>query len=391
MNEVYLVEAKRTAIGTFIGSLKGLSTVDLAVPLVSEMMEKTKLPKDVIDEVIVGNVFKAGVKGNPARQIGIHAGLSEETPAMTIDKQCASGLRAITLGAMQIGAGESNLILAGGAESMTNVPRLLMGSREGQKMGDAKLVDSLTHDGLHCAIQNYHMGVTAENLVRQYNISREEQDEFAYQSQVKALKAIENERFKEEIVPLSVKSRRETITFDTDEGPRQTSVEKLGKLSSVFEKDGTVTAGNASGLNDGAAFTFLASKAAVDQYNLKPVAKIKSYASAAVDPSIMGIGPVPATKKALERAGMSLDDIDLFEFNEAFASQVIAVNRELNVDESKINVNGGAIALGHPVGCSGARIVVTLLHELQKQQKQHGLASLCVGGGQGVTIIVEAL
>ncbi|GAJ98139.1 acetyl-CoA C-acetyltransferase [Geomicrobium sp. JCM 19055] len=391
MNEVYLVEAKRTAIGTFIGSLKGLSTVDLAVPLVSEMMEKTKLPKDVIDEVIVGNVFKAGVKGNPARQIGIHAGLSEETPAMTIDKQCASGLRAITLGAMQIGAGESNLILAGGAESMTNVPRLLMGSREGQKVGDTKLVDSLTHDGLHCAIQNYHMGVTAENLVRQYNISREEQDEFAYQSQVKALKAIENERFKEEIVPLSVKSRRETITFDTDEGPRQTSVEKLGKLSSVFEKDGTVTAGNASGLNDGAAFTFLASKAAVDQYNLKPVAKIKSYASAAVDPSIMGIGPVPATKKALERAGMSLDDIDLFEFNEAFASQVIAVNRELNVDESKINVNGGAIALGHPVGCSGARIVVTLLHELQKQQKQHGLASLCVGGGQGVTIIVEAL
>ncbi|GAK08472.1 acetyl-CoA C-acetyltransferase [Geomicrobium sp. JCM 19038] len=391
MNEIYLVEAKRTAIGTFIGSLKGLSTVDLAVPLVSEMMEKTKLPKDVIDEVIVGNVFKAGVKGNPARQIGIHAGLSEETPAMTIDKQCASGLRAITLGAMQIGAGESNLILAGGAESMTNVPRLLMGSREGQKMGDAKLVDSLTHDGLHCAIQNYHMGVTAENLVRQYNITREEQDEFAYQSQVKALKAIENERFKEEIVPLSVKSRRETITFDTDEGPRHTSVEKLGKLSSVFEKDGTVTAGNASGLNDGAAFTILASKAAVDQYNLKPVAKIKSYASAAVDPSIMGIGPVPATKKALERAGMSLDDIDLFEFNEAFASQVIAVNRELNVDESKINVNGGAIALGHPVGCSGARIVVTLLHELQKQQKQHGLASLCVGGGQGVTIIVEAL
>ncbi|EZH65987.1 acetyl-CoA acetyltransferase [Bacillaceae bacterium JMAK1] len=391
MNDVYLVEAKRTAIGTFIGSLKGLSTVDLAVPLVTEMMEKTKLPKDVIDEVIVGNVFKAGVKGNPARQIGIHAGLSEETPAMTIDKQCASGLRAITLGAMQIGAGESNIILAGGAESMTNVPRLLMGSREGQKMGDAKLVDSLTHDGLHCAIQNYHMGVTAENLVRQYNISREEQDEFAYQSQVKALKAIENDRFKDEIVPLSVKSRRETITFDTDEGPRNTSVEKLGKLASVFEKEGTVTAGNASGLNDGAALTFLASKAAVDQYNLKPLAKIKSYASAAVDPSIMGIGPVPATKKALERAGMSLEDIDLFEFNEAFASQVIAVNRELDVDESKINVNGGAIALGHPVGCSGARIVVTLLHELQKQQKQHGLASLCVGGGQGVTIIVEAL
>nr|WP_307189827.1 acetyl-CoA C-acyltransferase [Geomicrobium sp. JCM 19037] len=310
---------------------------------------------------------------------------------MTIDKQCASGLRALTLGATQIAVGEAGLVLAGGTESMTRVPRLLFGSRDGQKMGDTKLVDALTYDGLHCAMENYHMGVTAENLVDQYRISREEQDEFALNSQNKALAAIQAGKFEKEIVPLAVQQRKETRTFHVDEGPRDTTLEKLSSLSPVFKQGGSVTAGNASGLNDGAALTLLASKEVVERYGLTPLAKITSFASAAVDPAIMGIGPVPATKRALEKTKLSLEDIDLFELNEAFAAQVIAVNRELKIPDEKINVNGGAVALGHPVGCSGARIVVTLLHELHRQKKSLGLASLCVGGGQGVTIVVEAV
>ncbi|MRG87579.1 acetyl-CoA C-acyltransferase [Salinibacillus xinjiangensis] len=391
MSDVYIVEAKRTAIGSFGGSMKGLSSVDLAVPIIKNVLSKSNVPADQVDEVILGNVFKAGGKGNPARQAGIKAGLAKETPAMTIDKQCASGLRAITLGALEIGAGDADIVVAGGTESMSNVPHLLLNSRWGQKMGDMKTVDGLLYDGLHCAIEGYHMGVTAENLVEKYGISREEQDEFALRSQDKALKAIEENRFADEIVPLTIKRRREELEFKVDEFPKSTSKDKLAKLSPAFKKGGSVTAGNASGINDGAAITVLASEEAVKRHNLKPIGRIVSSASAAVDPSIMGIGPVPATQKALKKANMDISQMELVELNEAFAAQVLAVNKELGIDEEKINVNGGAIALGHPVGCSGARIVVTLLHEMKKRQQTYGLASLCVGGGQGVSIIVESL
>lgn len=389
MDNVYIVSAKRTAIGTFGGALKDYQSADLAVPVIQDIVQSLELDITEIDEVILGNVFKAGGKGNPARQAAIKAGLSQETPAMTIDKQCASGLRAITIGAAEIVAGNLDFIIAGGTESMSNVPHLLLNGRWGKKLGDLMTVDGLLYDGLHCAIEGYHMGVTAENLARKYEITRNEQDEFALSSQEKAKKAIINERFKEEIVPLPLKRKGEL--FSTDEHPYSTSLEKLGQLSSVFEKNGTVTAGNASGLNDGAAVVALASEEAVQKYNLTPIGKLISMASAAVDPSIMGIGPVPATKKALKSVGMEIKDLDLVELNEAFAAQVLAVNKELGVPEEIINVNGGAIALGHPVGCSGARIVVSLLHELRKQKKQFGLASLCVGGGQGVSVVVEAM
>lgn len=391
MDPVYIVEAKRTAIGSFGGSLKNVAAVDLTTPVIKNMMETTGLEHDSIDEVIIGNVLKAGVKGNPARQITIHSGLSVDTPALTIDKQCASGLRSITMGALEIGAGDADLIIAGGTESMSNVPHLLLDARWGKRMGDLKTVDALLHDGLHCAIENYHMGVTAENLVSDYKITREEQDAFALQSQQKALKAIETNRFKEEIVPLTIKQKRQEVKFSVDEHPRDTTAEKLGSLPAAFKKDGSVTAGNASGLNDGAAAVILASASAVERHNLTPIGKIVSYASAAVPPSIMGIGPVPATKKALDKANMKINEIDLVELNEAFASQVLAVNKELQIPEEKINVNGGAIALGHPVGCSGARIVVSVLHELQKQELKYGLATLCIGGGQGVSLIVESM
>lgn len=391
METVYIVEAKRTAIGSFGGSLKEVSAVDLATPVIRNMMETTGLQNDSIDEVMMGNVFKAGVKGNPARQVTIHSGLSDNTPALTIDKQCASGLRAITMGALEIGAGDADIIIAGGTESMSNVPYLLLDARWGKKMGDMKAVDALLYDGLHCAIENYHMGVTAENLVGDYDITREEQDTFAFNSQKKALQAMETNRFKDEIVPLSIKQRKQEVEFSVDEYPRETTKEKLGSLPAAFKKDGSVTAGNSSGLNDGAAAVVLASASAVEKYNLTPIGKVVSYASAAVPPSVMGIGPVPATKKALEKANLTIDDMDLVELNEAFASQVLAVNKELQIPEEKINVNGGAIALGHPVGCSGARIVVSLLHELQKQELTYGLATLCIGGGQGVSLIVESM
>lgn len=389
MKEVYIAYAKRTAIGSFGGSLKDYHSVDLAVPLIKDLVQSAQLEKAHVDEVILGNVFKAGGKGNPARQAGIKAGIANSTPAMTIDKQCASGLRAITIGATEIAIGHADLIIAGGTESMTNVPHLLLNGRWGKKLGDMQTVDGLLYDGLHCAIEGYHMGITAENLVRKYNISREEQDEFALNSQKKALQAIEKNVFANEIIPLPLK--KNNAMFEVDEHPRQTSMEKLNSLRAVFETDGTVTAGNASGLNDGAAILLLASKEAINKYNLQPIGKVVSMASAAVDPSIMGIGPVPATQKALKAANLSIDDIDLVELNEAFAAQVIAVNKELQIADERINVNGGAIALGHPVGCSGARIVVSLLHELQRRNQKLGLASLCVGGGQGVSIIVESM
>ncbi|MFF2876457.1 thiolase family protein [Gottfriedia sp. NPDC057991] len=391
MRTVYLVEAVRTPIGNFGGSLKDVGAVQLASAVIKEAWKRSNLPAECIDEVVLGNVFKAGLKGNPARQAAINAGLPVSLPAITIDKQCASGLRAVTLAYHQIVSGDSNIVIAGGTESMSNVPHLLFDSRWGKKMGNFNTIDALFHDGLHCAIEGYHMGITAENLVERYNISREEQDAFALESQKKALLARSLGKFQEEIVPIELKGKQGTSLFNEDEYIRDTTLQKLQNLKPAFKQNGTVTAGNSSGINDGAAALIVASEQAVREFNLKPLAKIRSVASAAVSPEIMGIGPVPATKKALINAGLTINDIDLAELNEAFAVQVLAVQRELGLSEEKINVNGGAIALGHPVGCSGARILVTLVHELRRQRKQIGLASLCVGGGQGVSIIIEAV
>jgi acetyl-CoA C-acetyltransferase len=391
MQTVYLVEALRSPIGCFGGSLKDVGAVPLATAVVKEVWQRSGLSAECIDEVVLGNVLKSGLKGNPARQAAIHAGIPVSVPAITIDKQCASGLRAITLAYHQILAGDSNVVIAGGTESMSNVPHLVMNARWGQKLGDLRTVDALFHDGLHCAIEGYHMGITAENLVERYHISREEQDVFAFESHQKAIKAKEQGKFEKEIIPVAIKSKHGSTLFTEDENIKNTNLEKLLTLKPAFKENGTVTAGNASSLNDGAAAVIVASEQAVREYNLKPLAKIRSVASAAVSPSIMGIGPVPATQKALTRANLTIQDIELAELNEAFAAQVLAVNKELGLPEEIINVNGGAIALGHPIGCSGARIVVTLVHELRRQKKQIGLASLCVGGGQGVSIIIEAV
>lgn len=391
MQNVYLVEALRTPIGCFGGSLKDVGAVPLATAVVKEVWQRSGLSAECIDEVVLGNVLKSGLKGNPARQAAIHSGIPVSVPAITIDKQCASGLRAITLAYHQILAGDSNIVIAGGTESMSNVPHLVMNARWGQKLGDLRTVDALFHDGLHCAIEGYHMGITAENLVERYHISREEQDVFALESQQKAIKAKEQGKFEKEIIPVAIKSKHGTTLFTEDENIKNTNLEKLLSLKPAFKENGTVTAGNASSLNDGAAAVIVASEQAVREYDLKPLAKIRSVASAAVSPSIMGIGPVPATQKALTRANLTIQDIELAELNEAFAAQVLAVNKELGLPEEIINVNGGAIALGHPIGCSGARILVTLVHELRRQKKQIGLASLCVGGGQGVSVIIEAV
>jgi acetyl-CoA C-acetyltransferase len=391
METVYLVEALRTPIGSFGGSLKDVGAVQLATTVVKEVWQRSGLSGECIDEVVLGNVLKSGLKGNPARQAAIYAGIPVSVPAITIDKQCASGLRAITLAYHQILAGDSNVVIAGGTESMSNVPHLVMNARWGQKLGDLRTVDALFHDGLHCAIEGYHMGITAENLAEGYHISREEQDAFALESQQKAIKAKEQGKFEKEIIPVAIKSKHGSTLFTEDENIKNTNLEKLLTLKPAFKENGTVTAGNASSLNDGAAAVMVASEQAVKEFNLKPLAKIRSVASAAVAPSIMGVGPVPATQKALTRANLTIKDIELAELNEAFSAQVLAVNKELGLPEEIINVNGGAIALGHPIGCSGARIVVTLVHELRRQKKQFGLASLCVGGGQGVSIIIEAV
>ncbi|WP_066253008.1 acetyl-CoA C-acetyltransferase [Neobacillus drentensis] len=391
MNEVYIVAACRTAIGSFGGSLKDFSSSELGALVIKEAMNRSGVPSHRIDEVILGNVFKAGGKGNPARQASIKAGIHVSVPSLTIDKQCASGLRSIIMGYHQVALGEASLIVAGGTENMSRVPHLILDGRWGKAMGNLTTVDGLYYDGLHCAIEGYHMGITAENLVEKYRISREEQDEFALASQKKAASAIQNGKFEKEIVGIEVQRKKESFIFYKDEHPRGTSLDKLMNLKPAFKKDGTVTAGNTSGLNDGAAAVLLASKEMVQEFDLQPLAKIKAAASAGVEPSVMGLGPIPATIKALEKAHMSIEDLDLVELNEAFAAQCIAVNRELKIREDIINVNGGAIALGHPVGCSGARIIVTLVHELQRQKKEIGLASLCVGGGQGVSVIIEAM
>ncbi|HER8861131.1 acetyl-CoA acetyltransferase [Streptococcus pyogenes] len=389
--EVVITSAYRTPIGNFGGVFKSLSAVDLGVTVVTKILADTGLKSDAIDEVIFGNVLHAGLGQNVARQVALNAGLSYDTSAFTIDMVCGSGLKAVELGAQKIQTGNADIVLVGGTENMSQAPYVLQGQRWGSRMGDSKVVDTMLKDGLSDAFAGYHMGITAENIVQQYGLTREEQDAFAADSQRKAQLAIEKGRFKEEIAPVTIPQRKgEPLLVDQDEYPKfGTTVDKLAKLRPAFIKDeGTVTAGNASGINDGAAAILLMSKEKAEELGLPILAKITSYASAGVDPSIMGCGPIPATKKALAKAQLTIDDIDLIEANEAFAAQALAVSRDLGFDNEKVNVNGGAIALGHPIGASGARILVTLLAEMAKRDVRHGLATLCIGGGQGQSIIV---
>lgn len=389
--EVVIVSAVRTAIGSFGGSLQNVPATTLGGVVIKEALEKAGVQANDVDEVIMGNVLQAGLGQNPARQAALAAGLPQEVSALTINKVCGSGLKAVHLATQAILAGDADIIVAGGMENMSQAPYLLKGARNGFKMGDQKVVDSMIQDGLWCAFNDYHMGTTAENLCDKYSISREEQDEFSAWSQQKAEAAIQSERFKDEIVPVEIPGRKGQVTvFAQDEFPRAgTTAEGLGKLRPAFKKDGSVTAGSASGINDGAAAVVVMSRQKADELGLKPLVRIRGNASAGVDPSIMGIGPVTAVKKALEKAAVSLEDIDLVEANEAFAAQAIAVDRELQFNKDNLNVNGGAIALGHPIGASGTRVLVSLIHEMLKRESSLGLATLCIGGGQGVATIVE--
>lgn len=391
MREVVIVGAARTAIGTFGGALSKLSAVEMGTIAAKEAIKRAGIKSEIVEEVIIGNVLSAGLGQNVARQISIHAGISEEASALTINKVCGSGLRAVSMAAQFIMTGDAEVILAGGTESMSNAPYTLPGNRWGQRMGDGSVVDTMIKDGLWDAFNDYHMGITAENIAEQWNFTREEQDQFALRSQLRAEKAIKEGKFKDEIVPVVIPQRKgDPIIFDTDEYPKMGStIEKLSKLKPAFKKDGTVTAGNASGINDGAVMFIVMSKDKAEELGLKPLVTIKSYASGGVDPKIMGYGPVPAVKKALLKAGMTVEDLDLVEANEAFAAQSLAVVKDLGLDAEKVNVNGGAIALGHPVGASGARILITLIYEMIKRDDKTGLATLCIGGGQGTAIIVE--
>jgi acetyl-CoA C-acetyltransferase len=392
--EVVIVSAVRTAIGNFQGTLSVVSATKLGAVVLEAALSKAGVAKEQVGEVIMGNVLQAGLGQNPARQAAVWAGLQHEVPAMTINKVCGSGLKAVHLATQSIVSGDNDVVLAGGMENMSQAPYLLEGARGGFRMGDQKVVDSMIRDGLWCAFNDYHMGITAENLASQYEISREQQDEFAAWSHEKAQKAIAAGRFKDEIVPVEIPQKKgDPLLFEVDESPRVgVTVESLAKLRPAFKKDGTVTAGNASGINDGAAALLIMSREKADELGVKPLARIIANASAGVDPSIMGIGPVQATKRALAKAGLTLEDIDLIEANEAFAVQSLAVGKELGFDREKLNVNGGAVALGHPIGASGARILVTLIHELHRREgAKYGLATLCIGGGQGVATIVEKL
>lgn len=391
-NEVVVVSALRTPIGNFGGAFKTVSAVDLGTTVVEKILQDTKIAPGLVEEVIFGNVLHAGLGQNVARQISIYAGLPVTTPAFTLDMVCGSGLKSVELGALKILSGDAEVVIVGGTENMSQAPYVITNQRWGSRMGESKVVDTMISDGLSDAFNNYHMGITAENIARQYNISREEQDQFALNSQLKAKAAIESNRFNEEIVPVRVPQRSgEDLIVDQDEYPRtDSSLEKLAKLRPSFLKeDGTVTAGNASGINDGAAALLLMSREKAEQLGLPILATILSSASAGVEPSLMGCGPIPASRKALSKANLKMEQIDLIEANEAFASQSLAVAKELNLDPEKINVNGGAIALGHPIGASGARILVTLISEMNKRDVEYGLATLCIGGGQGQAVIVQ--
>jgi acetyl-CoA C-acetyltransferase len=390
MNEVVIVAAGRTAVGKFGGSLAKIAASDLGAHVIKGLLAKTGLKPEQISEVIMGQVLTAGVGQNPARQAVIRAGLPDMVPGMTINMVCGSGLKATHLAAQAIKSGDAEIVIAGGQENMSASPHVLNGSRDGFRMGDAKLVDTMIVDGLWDVYNQYHMGVTAENVAKKYGVSREEQDAFATASQNKAEAAQKAGKFKDEILPLEITSKKGSVVFDTDEFIKPgVTQEALAALRPAFAKDGTVTAGNASGINDGAAAVILMSAKKADELGLKPLARIKAYASAGIDPSIMGMGPVPATQLCLKKAGWTHQDVDLMEINEAFAAQAIGVNKEMGWDTSKINVNGGAIAIGHPIGASGCRILVTLLHEMIRRDAKRGLAALCIGGGMGVALAVE--
>ena len=391
MTEIVITSAKRTPIGKFMGTLANLSAPDLGKIALDAVISDCKLERDVIDEVILGQVLTGGAGQNPARQSSLSAGIPIEKSALTVNQVCGSGLRAVSLAAQSILTNQSNIIIAGGQESMSNAHHTI-NLRNGLKMGDGNIKDSMIVDGLWCAMNDYHMGTTAENIAEKYGISKDEQDKFATESQNKTENAQKNNYFDNEIVPVEIKSKKETIEFNTDEFPRHgTSYEKINSLKSVFKKDGTVSAGNASGLNDGSAAVILMKESKANDLNVTPLARIISWATVGVDPSIMGIGPVPAVKKALELASWRLDDLDLIEANEAFAAQSLAVGKELQWDLKKVNVNGGAIALGHPIGASGTRILVTLVHELIRSNKKKGIATLCIGGGQGIAMCIERI
>ncbi|MFB4159354.1 acetyl-CoA C-acetyltransferase [Geomicrobium sp. JSM 1781026] len=392
-DNVVIVSAVRTAIGGFQGSLKDVSAPDLGKTVIEDVLKRAGVSGDQVDEVIMGNVLQAGIGQNPARIAAIRAGLPESVPSMTINKVCGSGLKSVHLAVQSILAGDSEIVVAGGMENMSQAPYLTMNARSGFGMGDQKFVDSMVADGLTCAMENYHMGITAENINDEYGFSREEQDEFAAWSHQKAEQAQVAGSFEDEIVPVEIPQRKgDPKRFLQDEHIRAgTTAEKLGKLRPAFKKDGSVSAGNASGINDAAAAVLVMSEQKANELGLQPLVRIRANASAGVSPRMMGIGPVPSTKKALEKAGLSVGDIDLFEMNEAFAAQSLAVQRDLDLPREKINVNGGAISLGHPIGASGTRVLVTLIHEMKRRGAKTGVASLCIGGGQGVATIVESV
>jgi acetyl-CoA C-acetyltransferase len=389
--DIVIVAAARTAVGKFGGALARIPASELGATVLKALLERSKLTGEQVSEVILGQVLQAGTGQNPARQAAIKGGLSHAVPAMTINKVCGSGLKAVMLAAQAIRDGDSDIVIAGGQESMSMSPHVLPNSRDGQRMGDWKLVDTMINDGLWDVYNQYHMGITAENVAKKYAISREQQDALAFSSQSKAAAAQDAGYFKDEIVPVAIPQKKgDPVRFDADEFiNRKSTPEALAGLRPAFDKAGSVTAGNASGLNDGAAGVVVMSAARADQLGLKPLGRIASYASAGLDPAFMGMGPVPAARKALERAGWKPADLDLLEINEAFAAQACAVHQEMGWDTSKVNVNGGAIAIGHPIGASGARILVTLLHEMQRRDARRGIASLCIGGGMGVALTIE--
>ena len=390
MNRVAIVSAKRTAIGSFGGSLKDISAVKIGGELVKQSLESINLNPNLVDEIIFGNVLQTGLGQNVARQIAVNAGIPKEKSAFVVNKVCGSGLKSVVLGVQSILLGDNDVVVCGGVENMSAAPHYTKNARFGQKLGSFELEDTIINDGLTDAFENYHMGITAENIAEQYNITREEQDEFALSSQKKAAAAIENNQFANEIAPIVIKTRREEIIFDTDEFVRpNTTLESLAKLRPAFKKDGTVTAGNASGINDGAACVILMSETRAKELGLEVLAYIDGYASAGLDNKVMGLGPVPATQKVLEKLSLNIEDIDLFEMNEAFAAQSIAVTRLLNLNQNKVNTRGGAISLGHPIGASGCRILVTLVHALINDNKKKGVCSLCIGGGQGIAMVIS--
>lgn len=393
MEHAVIVSAARTPVGSFNGSLASVGTVDLGRLVIAKSISRAGVDAGLVDEVVMGNVLQAGLGQNPARQAALAAGLNDTVPAYTVNKVCGSGLKTVALAAQAIAAKDAEVVIAGGMENMSRAPYLLSsGARWGFRMGNQQVIDTMVHDGLTCATNHYHMGITAENIAQKYQISRQEQDELALRSQQLAAQAVAAGVFDAEIVSVTIKSRKGEVVFARDEYPRaEATAEGLAKLKPAFRTDGTVTAGNSSGINDGAAAVMVMAESKARDLGLQPLARIRSYASAGVDPALMGLGPVPATQKALQKAGLSLADIDLIEANEAFAAQFLGVGRELNFDMDKTNVHGGAIALGHPIGASGTRILVSLLYGLRKRDVQLGLATLCIGGGQGIAMIVERM